>query len=301
VGRLFGGHYVVAGIVVSLAACLGAFVLLYRLAEPRLGAEGARRALLYLALFPMALFLQAVYSESLFLALALGAFLLAERGRFAAAGVVAGLALLTRSLGLALLVGLAFYAWRARDRRRAFAGLAAAPAVFALFPLYLWWKLGDAWAFLRVQDSVWHRHFVPLGGLWLGPKAGAVAIWHIARSDPRVNMPPPDGINPLHRYAEDVEHLVFLALFVWLAALAWRRFGPALGAYAAAGLAIPLNLPSSHWALLSLPRFGLPVFPFFLALAAIGGRPRLNAAILSVSALFLGVAVTEWALWQWVA
>jgi hypothetical protein len=43
------------------------------------------------------------------------------------------------------------------------------------------------------------------------------------------------------------------------------------------------------------------VFPFFLALAAVGGRPRVHAAIAGVSALFLGVAVVRWALWQWVA
>jgi len=76
-GRVLLGHYVLAGVVVSLAAAFGAFVLLHRLAEDRLGAEGARRTVLYLALFPTALFLQAVYSESLFLVLALAAFLLA--------------------------------------------------------------------------------------------------------------------------------------------------------------------------------------------------------------------------------
>ena len=65
---------------------LVAFVLLYRLAEERLGAEGARRAVLYLAVFPMALFLGAVYTESLYLLLAIAAFLLAERGRLVGAG-----------------------------------------------------------------------------------------------------------------------------------------------------------------------------------------------------------------------
>ena len=79
VGHVFGGHYVVAGIAVSLAAALGSFLLLHRLAEDHLGTDGARRAVLYLAVFPMALFLQAVYSESLYLLLALGAFALAER------------------------------------------------------------------------------------------------------------------------------------------------------------------------------------------------------------------------------
>src|SRR4029450_93939 len=103
VGRVFGGHYVAAGIVVSLAAALAAFVLLYRLTETRLGAAGPRRAVLYLAVFPMALFLGAVYSESLFLALAIGAFVLAERGRWLGAGLATGLAMLTRIAGIGLL------------------------------------------------------------------------------------------------------------------------------------------------------------------------------------------------------
>src|SRR5207247_8014057 len=121
-GRVFGGHYVLAGVVISLAACLGAFALLYRIAEERLGAEGAWRAVLYLAIFPTALFLQAVYSESLYLLLVLAAFVTAERGRFAAAGVLSGLAILTRVTGLALLPALAVLAWRAPDRKRALGG-----------------------------------------------------------------------------------------------------------------------------------------------------------------------------------
>ena len=161
-GRLFGGHYVTAGIVVSLAAALGGFVLLYRLAEGRLGAEGARRAVLYLALFPMAFFLQAVYSEALFLLFTLAAFLAAERGRFLGAGVLTGLALLTRPAGFALLPALALLAWREPRRGRALASLAAAPALFALYPLYLWREVGDPWAFMRAQ-GIWTRHLSPAG------------------------------------------------------------------------------------------------------------------------------------------
>ena len=42
--------------------------------------------------------------------------------------------------------------------------------------------------------------------------------------------------------------------------------------------------------------------PLFLALAAVtAGRPRLHTAAIACSALFLGVAVVQWALWQWVA
>src|SRR5256885_10857699 len=44
-GRAFFGHYVVAGLVLSLACALGSFVLLHRLAEVRLCPEGGLRSL----------------------------------------------------------------------------------------------------------------------------------------------------------------------------------------------------------------------------------------------------------------
>jgi hypothetical protein len=286
-GRVFFGHYVLAGIVVSLAAALGAFLLLHRLAVHRLGEEGAQRAVFYLAVFPMALFLQAVYSESLYLLLVLAAFLAAERGRFPAAGVLSGLAILTRVTGVALLPALAVLAWRERDRLRAFGGLALALPVAAVYPLVLWQQVDDPWAFWGAQD-LWHRHFSPagpFGGIW-----DALTKWT------------PQGAGPQHAIAVNVEGLVALVLFLVLTVVAWRRFGAAYGLFAAVSLAIPLSYPSSRWPLLSLPRFGLVIFPFFLALAALAaGRPRLHTAIAGVSALFLGVAAVQWALWQWVA
>jgi hypothetical protein len=285
-GRVFFGHYIAAGIVVSLAAALGAFLLLQRVAEERLGVDGSRRAVLYLALFPMALFLQAVYSESLYLLLVLAAFVLAERGRFAGAGVVTGLAILTRVTGVALLPALALLAWRSRDRGRAFGGIALAVPVAAVYPLVLWQQIGDPWAFVHAQER-WHRHLSaagPLGGIW-----DAFTKW----------VPP--GADRQHAIAENVEALVVLALLIALTVLAWRQFGAAYGLFAAVSLAIPLSLPSDRWPLLSMPRFGLVTFPVFLALAALGGRPRVHTAIVAVSSLFLGIAVAQWALWQWVA
>jgi hypothetical protein len=287
VGHVFFGHYVLAGIAVSLACALGSFVLLYAIAEQHLGADGARRASLYLAVFPMALFLQAVYSESLFLLLALGAFLLAERGRFTAAGVATGLAILARIAGIALLPALAVLAWRQRDRLRALGGLALALPVAAVYPLLLWQQVGDPWAFAHAQDR-WHRHVSaagPLGGIW-----SAFVHWT------------PSGAGVHHAVAVNAEDLAFLAVFIVLTVVAWRRFGSAYGLFAAVSLAIPLSYPSSRWPLLSLPRFGLVVFPFFLALATLtNGRPRLHTAVVACSAMLLGIAVTQWALWQWVA
>lgn len=299
-GRAFFGHYLLAGLVVSLLAALGSFLLLHRIAEERLGADGARRTVLYLAVFPMALFLQAVYSESLFLLLVLSAFVLAERGRFGAAGIVAGLAILTRAAGLALLPALALLAWRQRDRLRALAGVALALPVAAVYPLVLWQQVGEPWAFTDAQDR-WDRHFSPagpFGGIWDGLVAGWRGLEQFVVGH-GTNVP---GVSPMHAAAENLQALVYLVFFIVLAVVAWRRFGAAYGLFAAVSLAIPLSYPSDRWPLLSLPRFGLVIFPLFLALAALtAGRPRLHTAVVACSALFLGVAVVQWALWQWVA
>ena len=303
-GRILLGHYVLAGVLLSLAATLGSFTLLYRLAEDKLGAEGARRAVLYLAIFPFALFLGAVYSESLFLFLALAAFLLAERGRFLEAGAAAGLAWLTRPFGIALLPAVALIAWRAPQRWPALLRLAAAPALFALYPLFLWWRVGDVAAFVRAED-VWSRHLSwagPLGGLWDGLRAGWAGVRQLASGSDSVRYwSAVQDADPDRVAAVNLVQLAFLVLFAVLTVVAWRRFGAPYGLFAALSLAIPLSVPSERWPLLSLPRFGLVVFPFFLALAALGESPRVHTPIVVVSATLLGVICAQWALWQWVA
>lgn len=303
-GRALGGHYVVAGIGVSLATCLAALVLFYRLAEERLGADGARRAVLYLALFPTALYLQAVYSESLYLLLSVAAFVLAERRRFLWAGLVVGLAMLTRPVGIALLPALALIAWRHSDRLRALASLAVAPAVFAAYPLLLWQQTGHPWRFAQGQE-LWHRHLSPagpFGGIWNGLRAGFAGIEQLlSGSHTHRYWTAVQDSDPMRVAALNLSILAFLVLFVVLAVIAWRRFGAPYGLFAALSLAIPLSVPSSRWPLLSIPRFGLVVFPLFLALATLGRRQRSHTTIVAVSSILLGVAVVQWTLWQWVA
>ena len=305
-GRVLGDHFVLAGLLISLGASLGAFFMLHRLAETRVGAEGARRAVLYLAVFPMSLFLIAVYSEALFLLLAIGAFVLAERGRWLPAWLATGLAILTRVAGFALVPALALMAWRSADRKRALAGVALPFVLFAAFPSYLAAKTGDFWSFLHSQ-GLWHRHFSyagPLGGVWDGLRAGWAGIEQFASGSHThrywTAVPLSDS-DPMRTAAMNLSMLAFLVLFVFLTVVAWRRLGAPYGLYCAVGLAIPLSAPSTKWPLLSMPRFGLALFPIFIALAVVGGRPRLHTAILAVGGILLGVAISQWALWQWVA
>ncbi len=168
----------------------------------------------------------------------------------------------------------------------------------------LWRQRGDPWEFLDAQ-GIWTRHLSaagPFGGIWDGLRAGWAGMQQLASgSHTHAYWPAAEGTDPLRVAAINLECLGTLALFTVLAVVAWRRFGAPYGLFSVLSLAIPLSYPSERWPLLSLPRFGLVVFPLFMALAALGGRPRAHVAIVSISSLFLGVAVTQWALWQWVA
>jgi Mannosyltransferase (PIG-V) len=292
-GRVFGGYYVTAGIVVSLACCAAAFVLLYKLALPKLGADGARRTVLYLALFPMSLFLQAVYSESLYLLLCVGAFLLAERRRWLSAGIVTGLAMLTRLAGFALFVPILLLAWRSPERRQPLLKLLVAPALASLYPLWLQLQI-HAPRSAFTNEAGWGRHVSPagpFGGLWHGLlKAGSGVKLLLAGS-----------AGDLQGAAHNLEYLAFLVLFLWLGVEAWRRFGAPYGVFVLGSLAIALSAPTVGYPLLSIPRFCLPLFPAFLALAAVGTTARRDRVILVLSSSFLAVAVVEWTVGQWVS
>jgi len=302
-GRVFAGHYVAAGVVLALAACAAAFVLLYRLTALELGEDAARRATLALAVFPLSFFLQAVYSESFFLALAVGAFLAARTGRWTLAGAATALAFLTRPTAIGLWLALLLLAWRAPERRRALASVAPAPLAFGLFPLLLWRQTGDALAFAH-DESYWHRSLSslgPIGGIVDGARAFGHGIASLVAGTTPADWNYPANLTKPEVGGVNVEAFCWLVLFCVLAVVVWRVLGAAYGVFAAVSLLVPLAEPWQVFPLFSLPRFGLVIFPFFMVLGAVTRtRPRLTALV-AISAALLAVDVARWALWYWVA
>ncbi|MFE6459717.1 mannosyltransferase family protein [Streptomyces cinereoruber] len=176
-------HWTVAGLLVSLVAGAVAAVALARIAELHLPGSGAgRRAALFLLVSPCAVFLAAGYSEALFLALALPAWLAARRQRWLLASVLAAGATTVRISGLflaAALVVLFLTTLTTRTTRTPRTPLPTLPtrrgegtsrkrdAAWLVLPglpalLYFWYlygRTGDPMAWKHAQERGWYRHF----------------------------------------------------------------------------------------------------------------------------------------------
>ena len=161
----------------------------------------ARLAVLLIAFCPMAYFFSALYSESLFLALAVGCVWLGRTGRWGWAGVLGGLAAAERATGITLVVPLvSLYLYGPRvDRAPAFplanrrwlrrvlpryrpgpklAWVLLVPAGLGAYSLALALLTGDGLAPFHATGTFWFRHFAgPFGGVW----DGAVAAWQVVR------------------------------------------------------------------------------------------------------------------------
>ena len=250
-GTVLGGHDLLAGVLVSLIAAAVAFVLLHQLATEILGTDAANRSVLSLALFPTALFLGAVYSESLYLALSIATFLLARRGHWARAGLLAGCCLLTRSAGIAVLPALALLAWRSPNPRTALVRSAIALPVAALWPLWQWVRYGDPFLFLHAQTSIHFgrhlSHFGPLGGAWHGAVAAWNGIRQLIAGGSANYFPNATDHTPAYTATVNLEQFGFAILVAVLGVYAWRRLGAPYGVLVLGSLILPLSAPTEDY------------------------------------------------------
>lgn len=275
-----------AASAVSFAAAFAACVLLYRLVELELGREYAKPAVLLLAFFPTAYFFFAPYTESLFLALSLGAVYAARTERWAVAGVLIAFASATRNTGLLLVIPAALlhvraHGWRLRSN---LLWLGLAPAGVLAYMLHLELALGDPLAWSGAQDSFGRTEYaLPVKTVLLGLRDAANDL-----TDPLGQ-----GTGPT---------LLHVAVLAWaavaIAGLLWRAPVPrAYPAYAIAALLPPLSAPFAGEALRSLPRFTSVLFPLFLWTAWVCVRRGWTGRVLAVSGTLLAVLSALFAAW----
>ncbi len=108
----FVGDTLLAGLLISSAACLIFLLVFYRLTFLETGSNSAAQSTLFAFMaFPTAFYLMAGYTESTFLVFVAGALLAARHQKWLAAGVLAACATLTRVQGAVLFLPLAWLAF----------------------------------------------------------------------------------------------------------------------------------------------------------------------------------------------
>jgi hypothetical protein len=308
------GSTLLAGILISSACSLGALYLLHRLVTLDFDTERARTAVWFMAWFPSAMVLSAVYTEGLFLLVSIGSLYAARLGHWPVAGALGAVAAASRSSGVLLLVPLLIlylYGPRAdRPGREVGAGLrprhpiradllwviAAVPVGLLASLAYLGLATGAPLEAFSAQE-IWHRTFIPLGGLALGIWGALGGVLELVV--PELGRPASAvGVSPPLLALRDVALLGFLAAGLWLVHEASKRLPAAYTAYVACGLALPLSVPASGHALMSLPRFMFVLFPLWIALALWAHERDRVRPVMGVFGTLLAVSTALFVTWS---
>jgi hypothetical protein len=283
------GDAVTAGIIAANLALLGAAVLFYRLVDLKWGPETAGRAVWYLLIFPVSFFGSAIYSESLFLLMAIAALLFARQGRWEAAAAAGFLAGLSRFMGL-IVAPLLFVEWFVRrrgppDERPPWTGILAAASVplgTLAYMGYLQAAFGDPLAFIR-GSAAWGREpgspLAMIANLFSAPEGG----WAAALASGGIHL-------------DNWTDFLFVLVFVILGIVLLVKREWAEGTFVLLGALIPLS--SGLW--MSQRRYMWVLFPAFILLARWGDRPWVDRTVTAVSLALLGYLTALFANGYWV-
>jgi hypothetical protein len=277
---------ILAGIVVSAIGELVGLLFLAKLILVERGDEAsARFACWALAVFPYAVFLTAVFSESTFLAAATASLYYMRRGKDGRASIAAAVAMLVRITGVALIPALIVdHLIRRRGQPgRGLIAILATPLAPLLFVAYGWLSTGNPLVYLQVERSA------SFNRLFAWPWDGARATFQSFVG----------GYNG-YSFVFGMELLFGIAGLIavlWLA-WHWRTVAPSLTVFAAVAWLMSTSL--IYW--LSVPRYEMTVVPIYLALADVTRRhPQSRTVLIAVSAGWMGFLATLMATGQFVA
>lgn len=271
-GYLTGGNLVLAGWIVSSVFMALAVAMLTRLTLEFHPEIDPARPALFLLVFPTAFYLNAVYSESLFLFLSLCVVYFALKRNFVLAGIFTALASATRVAGVFLFIVLLVefyqaYGWRALFTTRVWP-LMLAPLGIVAFFLHHWIVFGDFFLYLHVQKT-FGRDF-----------KSHIDEYLVVRNNPDM----------VHTLLD----ISFTLLSILFALVALKRFRPAYGLYMLITLAVALSTGTA----LGIDRYALVMFPIFLIGAGIRSSVGRNAWMIA-STLLLALNITRFVHHYW--
>jgi Gpi18-like mannosyltransferase len=259
-----------AGLIISNLFSIVAVIYLFKLAKLDYSDSVAKKAVLYLSVFPTAYFLSAVFTESLFLALVIASLYYARNAKWPYAGVLGLLASLTRIAGLLLLPVLVVEYFHQKEWKIKKANLqlfwTSLPAFGFLSYLIINYQVtGGFFTFMEIERVHWYQTMDPVGGL-----AGALG-WASNSAFPK---------SLTLGYAQ-----VIFAVFGLLMVLAGyaAKLRPSYQAYLL--LTWMLSVSTGFW--ISVPRYVLTMFPMFLTIALFSQKRAVTITVTAASSAAL--------------
>ncbi len=295
------GSDVLAGILISLVSLVVALALLHRLTELELGREVANTTILLLALAPLSFFFTAVYTESLFLALSVGAIYAGRQDHWALAGTLAALASVTRVTGILLIAPLALMALRGYGRLLPrLAWLLSAPAAFAAFLAYLA-NSGYGWlAPLHNENELYHRSVAgPINTVISAIRAAGDGLRTLVDGVPLFSL---SLAGPWTPPFDSILLLAVLIVVVALLAGAFRRLPPPYAVYATLAVLLVIWSPFAPQPLQSFDRYALTIFPLWMVAGSwVVDHPTTRRPLLAIGGALLAYCTFAWASWAFIA
>jgi hypothetical protein len=294
------------GPLLSLLFLPFAFYFIYEIARQGWGERAAKGTILALAFFPTAFFLNAAYTESLFLALSAGSlWAIRVKRNLLLACILAGLATATRNVGIFLVAPL-MYEWIAqgglKEPRERWRGLylAFAPSGLIVYMGYLWIKFGDPLLFYSSQ-KYWKREAT--GPLDTANRAWATAVEGVGMlSDSRLWAHP-----SVQNFADHLEransfcNLAFLIFAVVVLLAGVRKLPLSLTIYSLLLFVPPALFGTPDVPLMGIPRYVLVAFPVFIVLGLLARRKLLFAGWLILSTIMSIILCALFVSWRFVA
>ena len=282
-GNIFGNLY--AGLIISFISTFFACFYLYKLARTHLKKKASFRAAFYLLIFPTAIFLSAIYTESLFMALSIASVYYARRNKWWASGILGFFATLTRPQGILLFPVLIFEYFEQNKfnikklRFNAFWTLLIPSGLF-VYMYFLKLKFGSFFLFISAQNS-WGR----------STSFSAKSIYDTF-SNYFYDLFFPGTESFTYYLVKDLD-LFFFLFFLVLSIIIFIKFRMSYGFYMILSLMIPLMTSS----LMSINRFTLLLFPTYIYLAKISKNQVVQYSIILIfSSLFVMYTIlfTNW-------
>lgn len=268
---LFFGNLFLAGIVISNFFLILSLIMLYKLIHQE---EKIRERILsktdiffYALTFPTAYILSAIYPESLFLFLSIAVFYAVKIHKIALAIVLFGLACMTKTFGLFLIIPIALHILKERKHIsliRLLGYILLSLVIPVTYCLYMYSISGDPFAYIHIQEKFFsHSWTEPISQIFSSSFFGNFSqTWNGWFS--------------------------LIPLFVIL--LASKKLPLSYTLY---GLAVILFTPSTGM-VLGASRYMASLFVFPVALSVLIQKPETKYIVISVFSVLQGFALFWW-------